>query len=391
MKWSWKIARIAGIDVHLHATFLLLPALYALGAYQSTGSPRAALAAVGAILLVFAIVVLHEFGHALAARRYGIPTADITLLPIGGVARLQSMPKEPKQELVIALAGPAVNAALAVLFAAALALTDGATVDAMTAPADARFFSRGLLVQLQTWNLSILLFNLIPAFPLDGGRVLRALLAMRLPYPAATVAAARVGRAIAVFGGLAGWLILRNPMLVLIALFVWLGAAGEAGAVQSEAALEDVSLERVMMTDVRTLRPDQPLADAVRLVLDGFQQDFPVQVDDGAIIGLLTRADLLRALAERGEATPVWSVMRREFPHATLGEPVDAVLARLRDTGSHALPVLRGRALLGMVSSENVSEFLMIRAARARHGAPGDARGPLGTRGRTPDLGDLRR
>ena len=364
MKWSWRLARVAGIDVYIHATFLLLPALYALNAYRATGSPAAALAAVGAILLVFLIVVLHEYGHALAARRYGIATADITLLPIGGVARLQMMPKEPRQELVIALAGPAVNVVLTVLLWAALAATAGAGV-AEAAPADERFFSRGLLAQLQTWNLSMLLFNLIPAFPLDGGRVLRALLAMRTDYTRATVAAARIGRALALVGGLVGYFYLRSPILVVIALFIWLGAAGEAGAVQQESTFEGLPLERVMMTDVRTLAPGDPLAHAVRLVLAGAQQDFPV-VDAGGVVGVLTRADLLRALAAQGEGAPVAAAMRRDFPSATPDEPTDAVLARLRASGLHAMPVVQGRTLLGMLSLENVGEFLMIRAALQR-------------------------
>lgn len=366
MKWSWRLARIAGIDVHIHATFLILPALYALSAYRATGSPAAALAAVGGILLVFLIVVLHEYGHALAARRYGIGTADITLLPIGGVARLQMMPKEPRQELVIALAGPAVNVVIALGLWAALAATGGAAAEA--APADERFFSRGLLAQLQTWNLSMLLFNLIPAFPLDGGRVLRALLAMRMDYARATVAAARVGRALALVGGLVGYFYLRQPMLVIIALFIWLGAAGEAGAVQQESAFEGLALERVMMTDVRTIAPDDPLAHAVRLVLGGFQQDFPVLDAGGAVVGVLTRADLLRALAEHGERASVASAMRRDFPSARPDEPVDAVLDRLRASGVHAMPVVRGRELLGMLSLDNVGEFLMIRAALQRAG-----------------------
>ena len=365
MKWSWKLARIAGIDVHVHATFLLLLGWIGLVGYRRTGTPTGAVAGIAFVLLIFLIVLLHEYGHALAARRYGIPTRDITLLPIGGVARLERMPREPRQELVVALAGPAVNVVLALLLWIGLAAT-GSPPDAMTV-ADERFLSRGLAEQLLRVNVWLAAFNLIPAFPMDGGRVLRAVLAWRTGnYTAATVRAAQVGRFFALVFGLVGLFVINNPMLVFVALFVWLGAAGEAGAVQEQSSLAGVPLERVMMTDVRTLSPHDPLARATQLLLAGFQQDFPVLDADGTMVGVLTRRDLLAGLKAGGEMATVGGAMRRDFVVATPAEPVEDALARLQGSGISALPIVQGRTLLGLVSTENVGEYLMVRSALAR-------------------------
>ena len=371
MRWSWRVGRLAGIDVHIHATFWLLLVWVGLVQYRAGGSVAAALPAVVFILAVFGIVVLHELGHALTARRYGIATRDITLLPIGGVARLERMPREPRQELLIALAGPAVNVVLAAVLFLLLAATGGMPSVADAASLDAGFFGRALPARLIGINLWLAAFNLIPAFPMDGGRVLRAALAMRTGnYARATEQAARIGRAFALLFGIVGLFVVGNPFLVFIALFVWLGAAGEAAAVQTSSALAGVPVGQVMITDVRTLSPDDPLERAVRLVLDGFQQDFPVVVDD-QVVGVLTRAALLRALAEHGARTPVAAAMQRDFRAAAPEEPVEEVLTRLETCGCHAMPVLRGRQLLGVLTTENVGEFIMVqtalRGARLKH------------------------
>ncbi len=363
MKWSWRIARIAGIDVHVHATFLLLLGFYGFAAYQRTGSPQASAAAIGFVALVFVIVLMHEYGHALAARRYGIGTQDITLLPIGGVARLERMPREPRQELVVALAGPAVNVALAALLWAGLRLFGGEPDPMSATAADERFFGRSLATQLLAVNVWLAAFNMIPAFPMDGGRVLRAVLAWRTgDYARATVRAAAVGRFFALVFGLAGWFWLQSPMLVLVALFVWMAAASEAGAVTQESALADLPLARVMQTDVRTLAPDDRLARAVELLLAGFQQDFPV-VEQGRIVGVLGRRELIQALKERGPDAPVRAVMRTDFIVATPDEPIEDALARLKGCGCQALPVVRGQTLLGLLTLDNVGEYMMVRAA----------------------------
>lgn len=374
MRWSYRVARIAGIDVHVHATFLLLLAYFGLRDYRAGGAVGAATGLLS-ILAVFLIVVLHEYGHALTARRYGIATRDITLLPIGGVARLERMPRDPRQELAIAAAGPAVNVVLALIILAVLT-----TMGGLPEPRDLVSLGegdpgRGLLVQLLATNVVLVLFNLIPAFPMDGGRVLRALLAIRSgDYTRATAQAARVGQFFALVFGLVGLLVPGNALLVFIALFVWLGAAGEAAAVRSTGSLEGVATGRVMITDVRTVAPHEPLSRAVELTLAGFQQDFPV-LQQGGLVGVLTRGDLLRGLSTRGMTAPIDELMHRDFQVAGPDEPVEHALARLKTCDCQALPVVRGRELLGVLTAENVGEFVMLRealngAAATRQAAP---------------------
>jgi Zn-dependent protease len=221
MRWSLNIGRPFGVRVELHVTFLLFVGWIAVAEGLLTGRPGPALAAVALVLLVFACVVLHELGHALAARRFGVATLDIVLLPIGGVARLERMPDRPRQELLVALAGPAVNAAIAVLLVLVAVVTDTPAV-----PAGA---GGGLLGTLLAVNVALVLFNLLPAFPMDGGRVLRALLALRLPHLRATRIASFAGQGVALALGAAAAFVLHSWVLGLVALFVFV-AAGEERA-----------------------------------------------------------------------------------------------------------------------------------------------------------------
>jgi len=373
MKWSWRIGRIAGIDVYIHATFPLLFAWIALSGLRSGATTAAILSTVLVTLAVFAIVVLHECGHALTARRFGIHTRDIILLPIGGIARLERIPREPRQELLIALAGPAVNAALAVPLYIALVLSGASGRFTDIAADTARITPVTLLAQLFAINIWIGAFNLIPAFPMDGGRALRALLAMRTrDYASATAAAARIGRGFALLFALVGIFVLNSPTLALIAVFVWIAATGEAASVQTSTALEQVPLASLMITDFRTLAPTDPLAHAAQLTIEGFQQDFPV-VDRGALVGMLTRRDLVRGLAQHGSGAAVLGVMQRDFPTVSLDDTAESALEMLNAARGTALPVVRGRELVGVLTAENVSEFLTLRAAE-RGGAASTSR-----------------
>ncbi|MBI4559092.1 MAG: site-2 protease family protein [Candidatus Hydrogenedentes bacterium] len=369
MRWSWRIARLAGIDVYLHATFLLLlgvfvvpPILYGV---LRTGTPGARpagdylLVAAGELLYVctiFGIVVLHELGHALAARRYGIRTRDIILLPIGGVARLERMPEEPIQELIVALAGPAVNVVLAVIAFATLIPVAG-----LGALGEWSFISGSILQRLFVINVILALFNLLPAFPMDGGRVLRALLAIKLDYVQATHIAATVGQGMAFLLGFLG-LVTQQYMLIFVALFVWMGAAEEASVVQMKSALGGIPISRAMITDFRTLSENEPLGNAVAHILAGFQQDFPV-LENGQLVGVLTRNDLMTGLTQRGAQTPVGEVMKRQFATADPSEMLNHVFARLQECECHTLPVVRNGQLVGIVTMENLGEFMMIQSA----------------------------
>src|SRR6266481_1417214 len=282
MSWSLPIIRIAGIQLRIHVTFLLLIAWLAFGYYAEGGSAVAA-ARVIFVLLLFVCVVLHEFGHAFAAKAFGINTPDITLLPIGGVARLERMPEKPMQELVIALAGPMVNVVIALgLFVAggSRALLNPSTIE-----------GGGLIAQLLTINILLLLFNLLPAFPMDGGRVLRALLATRLSYTRATQIAASIGQACAFIFGFLG--LFGNPLLIFIALFVYMGASQEATLAQLKDISRSFPVSSAMVREFRSLPQTATLQEAVDALLATSQHDFPVMDETGSsVAGVLTRHDL---------------------------------------------------------------------------------------------------
>ncbi|MFO0852471.1 MAG: site-2 protease family protein [Gemmataceae bacterium] len=294
MSWSVRVGRIAGIDVYIHLTFLILLGWVGFQSYSRTGSVDDALAGVGLVLAVFGVVVLHELGHALAARRYGIQTRDITLLPIGGVARLERMPENPLQELVVAVAGPLVNVVIAAGLYAGLSLRGG-----LTTPWQQLLAGQGPFAeQMFVINVWLVVFNLIPAFPMDGGRVLRAFLALTLDYARATQIAALVGQGLAMAFGLLG-LFGHNPLLVFVALFVWMGAAGEASVAQMRAALAGIPVRRAMVREFATVDRSATLRDVANKVLDGYQPDFPV-VEGGKVVGVICQPDLLSGLTAAG-------------------------------------------------------------------------------------------
>jgi len=354
MRWSWRIGQVAGIGIYVHATFLLIVGWVALRHWLPERSAAAALGGVVFVLALFGCVVLHELGHALAARRYGIRTRDITLLPIGGVARLERVPEEPRGELVVALAGPAVNVAIALVLWPWVGATLAEAWDGQ-AP--------GLLPSLYLANISLAVFNLLPAFPMDGGRVLRALLATRLSYARATELAAYVGQAMALLFGFVG-LSYGLPILLFIALFVWIGASSESGMVQVRSALSGMPVSRAMMTDFAALAPEDPLVRAAELTLASAQKDFPV-LEGGRVIGILRQNDLLAGLRGAGPSEPVERFMCRSI------EPVDShamladVLTRLEGAQCRTAPVMHRGALVGLLSMENLGEFLRLHGALA--------------------------
>lgn len=355
MKWSWKLGEVAGIGVYMHATFLILIGWIALVYWLVEHSLAAVLIGAGFILALFGCVVLHELGHALTAKKYGIRTRDITLLPIGGVARLERMPEVPIQELWVALTGPAVNVLIAAALWGWLDLT--ATFE----PLERLTVTGGPFLQrLMMVNLFLAGFNLIPAFPMDGGRVLRALLAMRMEYTRATQVAASLGQGLAFLFGLIGFFI--NPFLVFIGLFVWIGAAEEASMAQIRSALGGIPVSRAMLTDFRTLSPSDSLARAIEFILRGSQQDFPV-LENGRVVGVLTQGDLITALAQRGQEALVASVMRREFQTVDSFEMLETAFRQLQTSDCRTLPVTHNGQLVGLVTMDNVGEFIAIQAA----------------------------
>lgn len=362
MGWSFAIGSVGGTVIRIHVTFLLLLGWIAI-AHGTQGGAGAAVDGVLFISLVFLCVLLHEFGHVMAARRYGIRTPDITLLPIGGVARMQRIPEEPAQEIAVAIAGPAVNAVIAIL----LALVLGGIPDA---EAGLQIESHGIaMLQRLFWvNVFLVGFNLIPAFPMDGGRVLRAVLAWKMGFARATGVAARVGQAVAFGLGLLG--LFGNPLLIFIALFVYLGAAGEAAQAQLREASRGLLATDAMETRYEALSPLASVGDAVEALLRTPQQDFPVVDGAGRLRGLLTRDDIVHALQDTGPGTPVVDAMHGGLPTVHHRDPLAVALTELQESAAPAVAVedAEGR-LLGLITPQNLGELMMIQAVRKRGGA----------------------
>ena len=355
MKWSLKLGSYAGIPIHIHLTFFLLVGWLGMVHWTRGRSLEAVIAGVSFILVLFTCVLLHEFGHALTAKKYGIKTRDITLLPIGGVARLERMPDNPIHELWVALAGPAVNVVIAAALFVWLLVTASLEPLKHLTVTTGSFIERIMVV-----NVFLAVFNMLPAFPMDGGRVLRALLAMRTDYTRATQIAANVGQGMAFVFGFIG--LFSNPFLLFIALFVWIGAAQEASMVQMRSSIGGIPVKRSMLTDFRTLSPHQTVAHAVELTLAGSQKDFPV-VQDGRVLGILTQNDLLAALSQKGQGSPVSEVMQREFTTVDSFDMLETAFRQLKDCRCHTLPVTHKGTLVGLLTMDNVGEFIRIQAA----------------------------
>ena len=356
MNGSWRIGRLAGIDVFVHWTFLLLVGFLAIRHYTEHQDTREALWGLLVIVSLFAIIVAHELGHALAARRYGIQTRDITLLPIGGVARLERMPEKPSQELVVALAGPAVNVVLAAALFVGLYLNRD-----VIRMSEAARVGGSYLQQMLAVNVGLVIFNMLPAFPMDGGRVVRALLAMKLDYVRATRIAGKLGQAMAILFAVWG-LFGPNYMLLFIALFVWSGAAQESSMVEMRAALAGIPVARAMSTQFHTVHPDEPVVRAADVARAGFQRDFPV-VQDGELIGVVTRDDLSRALSSESPMTAVRDVMRREFETIGPRDSLNVAISKLQECDCRMLPVIDQDRLVGLLLADHVAEALMSQDA----------------------------
>lgn len=368
MRWSFSIGRVGETVVRVHVTMLLLLAWYAWGGWRVAGV-QGAVDQLLFIVLLFTSVLLHEFGHIFAARHYRIGTPDVLLTPIGGIARIARIPDRPRQELVIALAGPLVTLLIAIALAGALALGGG---DPLALPA--QWVDVPLWVALLWVNVILLGFNLLPAFPMDGGRVFRALLASRLGMVRGTRIAARTGQAVAVGFGLLG--LQGNPMLLLIAAFVFLGAEAELEGVRTRALAGDLTAERLTVTDVRVLAPDVRLDEAIRLLTRSDQRAFPVLDSEGVLLGLLTRDDLLRGVGEAGLLAPVTVAMVPPAASGTipLGMGFEEAVATLFEGKRDALPVVDGAGrFVGLMTRDNVTDVLLVQRMRQELAARRDA------------------
>ena len=366
MKWSYSIARVSGIDIRVHATFALI---LALGAFQ-WGFPKGldgesslpgAVFGMGLMILLFTCVVLHELGHSLVAQRFGLTVREIVLLPIGGVARLEKNPEKPLHELLIAAAGPLVNVAIAVLlfFVGGLALNLGAL--------DGRplFEARGgppSLATLWGWlftaNVALALFNLIPAFPMDGGRILRAALAMKMGFARATRIAASVGQAIAFAFGLYG-VLTGNLVLVLVAFFVFAGAGQERAEEQAREVLTTLRVGDAYNRYALALAPGDHVSKVVDYILTSYQPDFAV-LQGRSFLGVVTRDDVLKALATEVNDLYVAGVMKRDVLAVDATRGLDDVRRLMEEKAERVVAVNDGETYLGLVSLEDIAEALVV-------------------------------
>ena len=354
--WSIQLATVAGTSVRIHLTFFLLLAWFGVWSWLQ-GGPSAAVDSVVFVVLLFGCVVLHEFGHVFAARRYGISTPDVTVLPIGGLARLERMPEKPGEEIVVAIAGPLVNVAIALVLFVILGfkfnLSDMAEIEKA---------SSSLTARLAAANVALVIFNLIPAFPMDGGRVLRALLATRFSYVQATQIAARAGQFMAIGFGFIG--LMGSPLLILVAVFIFIAASAENAHIEMRDLARGFLASDAMITKFQALEPTATVGEAADLLLRTTQQEFPV-VDGGHHLrGVLTRSQLIAALEQHGRSAPVLEVMDRDIPK--VGERACLANAMEELQGSVAKVVAVTHAdgrFAGYITTENFAELAMVEKA----------------------------
>ncbi len=303
MSWSYKLGRVAGIDLLIHGTFWILLAWVVLSDVLLGRPLVMAWQELAFLVVLFALVLFHELAHCLVAARFGVATRAIVLLPIGGVSQMEHIPKNPRQEFLIAIAGPALNFLLALLGALLML---------------ASWLQGMAYLAVQTFtalNLMLGLFNVLPAFPMDGGRVLRAGLATRMDYARATRIAGRTGQVLAVLFAVIG--LAYNPYLVLIAVFVWVGASREASAVVMQETLRGLPLRAAMVTEFRGLAPGMTLRDAAHELVQTFQEVFPV-LSEGHVVGFLSAQALAGGL-------------RRLGPQGTVGQAMQPITRAVAD------------------------------------------------------------
>jgi stage IV sporulation protein FB len=370
MRFSLTLGRVFGTTVRLHVTFLLVLAVIG-GVAWAQGGAALGVSAVVFLASVFACVLLHEFGHILAARRYGVRTPDVVLLPIGGVARMERMPETPGQEIVVALAGPAVNVVIAACLLVALGGFPSFLATLEPSPG-------GLTGRLLYANLFIAAFNLVPAFPMDGGRVLRALLSAWRGHAVGTLVAARIGQGFAVLLGLAG-LAGGNLLLPLVAVFIFLAAAAENRMAATRAAAAGIRAADAMRTQFATLGRDARLADAIERRLRTGEAEFVVRDGDGRPAGVLTTTAVFEALKARGADTPVVDVMADDVARIGAGDDLAEAVRRLQENNRSAVAVVDdGGRLVGLVTPQTLADLMAVE--RAGGGRRGDRPGILAPR-----------
>ncbi|MEW6686168.1 MAG: site-2 protease family protein [Candidatus Edwardsbacteria bacterium] len=360
MKWSFNLIEIFGIKIKLHATFFLLIFLIAVVRGAEAGF-AAGMSSLFTVFLVFLCVMLHELAHSLVAKSYGIKVQDIILLPVGGVARMEKMPENPKQEILLAIVGPFLNFFIAGLIFLPMILF-GKIHFWKALPKVGESFS-SIPVDLFIINLTLGLFNLLPAFPMDGGRILRGILAIKGNYTKATHIAAKVGQVMSFLFALIGFFL--NPLLILIAIFIYLGAEAEEQAVAFNYAIKGLKVRQVMASEFQSLLPKDTLAKALEMIYHGYQEDFPV-IENSLLIGLLSKGRILQSLHHREKDTLVEAVMERHFLKVSPEDSLSEVHQRFLEKGRTVAPVLEEGRIIGMLTLEHIGKAVILLSARQR-------------------------
>jgi Zn-dependent protease/CBS domain-containing protein len=363
---SFKIGRAFGIDLKVHWTFFLLLAFFAFVSYQRSGSLANALITALVIVALFVCVVLHEYGHSLVAQRLGIEIEDITLLPIGGVARLKSLPTRPMDEVKIAIAGPLVNVVLAPIFFGVAFVLGSSPLDAANIIEGGNNSLGQIFAYLGLINVALVVFNLIPAFPMDGGRVLRGLLATRLGAVRATDISSAIGQFFALGFFLIG-LLGGNLLLALVGVFIFFGASGEQQMVRHRELTRGLLVSDVMGTRPRleTVTPYHTFGQVLDSVIHGYQEDFPVVDENGNLVGMITRNEIMTAAHSPERFSSVRDLMKTDFPTLSPDSDLFTEGARiLQESGLRALPVVKAGNLVGMLTAEDVGQAALLRDIR---------------------------
>ncbi len=360
-----KLFKVKGIDIKMHITFplILLWGALSFGLFNGGGVEGAAYGVL-VTSLVFLIVVLHELGHSIAALNYGVPVRQIILLPIGGVAQLEEIPEDPVKELVIAIAGPAVNFVLAILMAAAAPIL-GQSLSLQNISGIAGILGQltfaSVFLYIFTTNLFIGVFNLIPAYPMDGGRILRALLATRLRYTRATAIAVSIGQILSWGFGLWGFLN-GNFFLILLAIFIYMGAGQEGRLVQIRSVLGEMTVKQAYSRGVRSIDQNNPLETALNITLNSFQSSFPI-CDQGRLVGMLPYQSLVKALEEKSVQTPIRQVMETDIQPVSPDDKLIDVQMQMSASKIDALPVVEDDQFVGMITSQDLNEVYRLSMA----------------------------
>jgi len=351
MRWSFQIAKFFGIPIRVHITFFLL--LIFIGLYGSRlQGARSGLFGIVSIILIFLCVIIHEFAHSLVARKYGVKIKDIILLPIGGVSEMEELPSQPKQEINVALAGPLTSIVLSLIFffAYRLLFPEAKAVNIS-------IFQGNLLLNLFAINLMLAIFNLIPAFPMDGGRVLRGILGLKMGLLQATRVAVGIGEFLAILFFFFG--LFFNPWLALIAVFIFLGAEGEKRATELKVEISDVPVRVAMLSNVEAISPDVTLSQVLEKICHGLQQDFPI-MEGKEVLGILSRGTFFSALHNHSKETKVREIMSREFTSTSEDAPLSEAFQRMNSEKLSVLPVMQGKIFKGLISLEQIGKYHML-------------------------------